>query len=470
MSPTLNTYLGIAFLVLGLASTLLMYHLWGYPYDKEKMQSSAPRWMMNLHRLMGYAFVVIYLVLMWQMVPRLWNYQIELPARTVVHLTCGIAIGAILILKISIVTMFRHLEGTLVPALGTMLMLCTFLVISLSVPFALRESYLRSQAIPDSLAGSDALLRVSRLLTEAGQTDDEFRSELASVEGLNSGREVLYSSCTQCHDLRTVLARQRTPKNWRSTVKRMAGMSNLLDPIDERQQWQVTAYLIALSPDLQQSAAKRTNQTTAEQQANPAVLEPTQQTSVSFLKPASYEAEVAKALYEDRCSQCHKLAIVDRYDFTQPNDILEIVDRMIDEEGLELEQLEKDSILYCMSQLYLPQGAIASTTTDSADQIAAQEKRGDAAKESNNATGPEREEAVATPKHYSRTVGKFLYENKCAECHDLKRVEQYAFQGFAGVVELVERMVDEEGMEVSEKEKLFLNYFLYETFAIATSK
>ena len=109
MSPALNSYLGIAFLVLGLASTLLMYHLWGYPYDKEKHQSSAPRWLMNLHRLMGYAFLAIYLILMWQMVPRLWNYQIELPARTVVHLTLGIAIGAILILKLSIVIFFLSL-------------------------------------------------------------------------------------------------------------------------------------------------------------------------------------------------------------------------------------------------------------------------------------------------------------------------------------------------------------------------
>lgn len=44
------------------------------------------------------------------MIPRLWTDQVELPARTVAHLVIGIAIGAILILKISIVRFFKYLE------------------------------------------------------------------------------------------------------------------------------------------------------------------------------------------------------------------------------------------------------------------------------------------------------------------------------------------------------------------------
>ena len=479
MSPTVNTYLGIAFLVLGLGSTLLMYHLWGYPYDKEKMQSSAPRWMMNLHRLMGYAFLAIYIVLMWQMVPRLWNYQIELPARTVVHLTCGIMIGAILILKISIVTMFRHLEGTLVPALGTMLMLCTFLVISLSVPFALRESYLRSQALPNSMAGADALLRVNRLLEEAGQSDEGFRGELASLEGLNSGREVLYSSCTQCHDLRTVLARQRTPKNWWSTVKRMAGMSNLLDPIDEREQWQVTAYLIAISPDLQQSAGKRKNPDTTVVSSDAPDATPSTNvadaTAVSFTKPADYQPDLAQALYEETCSQCHKLAKVDNYEFTSNDDVLEIVDRMIDDEELELEKPDKETILFYMSQLFSTQTAPAGDTSNAPDNPTDKvvvDETPEVANETpaDEPSQAEKQSPVAKPKNYSKTIGKFLYENKCSECHNLKRVEKYDFNSYADGAELVDRMVDDEGMQVNDKEKSFLKYFLYDNFTNVTPK
>ncbi|MBL8114629.1 MAG: hypothetical protein JNK60_17240, partial [Acidobacteria bacterium] len=118
MSTLTNAVLGIAFLLVGLAATLLMYHLWGYPYDKEKHKSSAPRWLMRVHRALGLVYAAIYVVLMWQMVPRLLAYQIELPARTVVHMVMGMTIGVILVLKIVIVRWCKHLEGDLVPLLG----------------------------------------------------------------------------------------------------------------------------------------------------------------------------------------------------------------------------------------------------------------------------------------------------------------------------------------------------------------
>jgi len=45
------------------------------------------------HRMFGYVFVAIYIVLLVQMIPRLWSYQIEFPARTVLHIALGMAIA-----------------------------------------------------------------------------------------------------------------------------------------------------------------------------------------------------------------------------------------------------------------------------------------------------------------------------------------------------------------------------------------
>ena len=95
-----NTFLGIAFWAIGLANMLLMFKPWGYPFDHERLVSSAPKSFMLLHRLLGYVFLAIYVALMLQMAPRLWAYQVELPARTVAHLVMGIAIGAVLFVKI----------------------------------------------------------------------------------------------------------------------------------------------------------------------------------------------------------------------------------------------------------------------------------------------------------------------------------------------------------------------------------
>src|ERR1700690_1241518 len=118
MSPIVNSVLGLVFLVDGAAATFLMYHLWGYPYDKETLHSSAPPQLVRLHRLLGYVYVILYVFFLVQMVPRLWNYQIEFPARTVIHITLGMTIGAFLVIKLAVVRWFRHMESRLLPFLG----------------------------------------------------------------------------------------------------------------------------------------------------------------------------------------------------------------------------------------------------------------------------------------------------------------------------------------------------------------
>src|SRR5215210_1337332 len=141
--------LGIVFVVLGFAAMFLMYHLWGYPFDKTTRTSEAPRWAMLLHRLLGYAFAAVYILLMWKMVPRLWQYQVEFPARTVVHIVVGFSIGFMLLVKITIIRFFRHFEEWM-PYLGTGIMLGTIILIGLSIPYAFQERRLAEAALSDT--------------------------------------------------------------------------------------------------------------------------------------------------------------------------------------------------------------------------------------------------------------------------------------------------------------------------------
>jgi len=46
-----NAILGLVFLGLSIASTFLMFKLWGYPFDKEKLKSGAPWSLVLLYRL-----------------------------------------------------------------------------------------------------------------------------------------------------------------------------------------------------------------------------------------------------------------------------------------------------------------------------------------------------------------------------------------------------------------------------------
>ena len=358
--PSLNAILGIAFFISGTAATFLMYHCWGYPYDKEKHKSSAPESLVFTHRLLGYIYLGIYVYLMVQMVPRMWNYQVELPARTVVHLACGMLIGAILFAKIMIVRFFKHLEGPLIPFLGTTLWLCTCLVVFLSIPFSMRESFLHSQALPDSAARAENLKRVSQSLQDIGLTEEALLNETASTNGLTLGREVLLNQCTKCHDLRHVLAKNRTASKWRSTVTRMAGLSTTLAPIDEAQQWQVTAYLIAISPDLVETAKKKRKEIKAANQTNNALktaiaqsgnsggADPSVPGATGSSAPQNYNATEARKLYEKKCSQCHGLEDVENYNFVDDNDAEETLTRMTNERGMEATEQELGFLLHLL--------------------------------------------------------------------------------------------------------------------------
>ena len=122
--------------------------------------------------------------MMWHMVPRLWNYQVELPPRTVAHLMLGITIGVLILVKIAILRFFRHFEESM-PYLGTALLLCTYLLIGLSVPFTLREAALRTQTGAFSEAG---IARTRQLLETAGLPPDAPLDELASKRKLREGK------------------------------------------------------------------------------------------------------------------------------------------------------------------------------------------------------------------------------------------------------------------------------------------
>ncbi|MFN0156535.1 MAG: hypothetical protein ACKVRP_00520 [Bacteroidota bacterium] len=344
-----NAVLGILFLLLSAAGTFLMYKLWGYPFDHEKLRSSAPRGMMLLHRMIGYAYGIIYVYLMAQMIPRLWMYQVEFPARTVAHLMLGMAIGAILIVKIIIVRFYKHMESELVPLLGTGLFICTFMLIGLSVPFALKEVYLHQSTVGGTAFSDENIARVHQLLPKAGLPADANPDELATVASLKAGRNVLLTKCVQCHDLRTVLVKPRTPDNWVQTVSRMAERS-VFNPIDEREQWHVAAYLIAISPDLQKGFREKRRQESEAVQSRAVAHEATKPIMVD--ETQSFNLAASKIVFEETCTQCHGLKNLEKTPPTTPDEAAELVARMV-ENGLESSENDLQQVLFYLTQTYV---------------------------------------------------------------------------------------------------------------------
>ena len=343
-----NSLIGIVFLGLAAALTFLMFYVWKFPFDHERYKSNAPPLAILSHRVMGYLFVLVYIYIMWNMVPRLWSYQIELPARTVLHLALGISIGALLILKLTIVRYFKHMEAKLVPALGIGLFLCSFLLIALVLPFSLREAYLESNALGDESMVQSRIKRVRELLPTTGLDDETLLANLASKTGLIAGRRILTAKCIQCHDLRTVLARPRTPQAWKQTVSRMANRSTILNPITEDDQWFVTAYLIAVSPTLQQTLKERRRMEIR------AIESQTSMQSVmklSEIDNADYDHAAAEKLFTQKCSQCHDPTQVEQTPPATKSDVIALVQRMVGN-GLDASEEELGAIIHYLIVTY----------------------------------------------------------------------------------------------------------------------
>lgn len=328
--------LGGAFLIIGLAAMFLMYHLWGYPFDKTTRTSTAPAWAMATHRLLGYLFALIYIVLMWRMVPRLWEYQIEFPARTTVHIVLGFTIGFLLLIKIAIMRFFRHFEEWM-PYLGTAIMLGTVILIGLSLPYALRERALARSAPGGDATSEASRKRVAELLPLAGLPPGAPLAKLATVDALVRGRAVLLDNCVKCHDLKTILGKPRTPSGWWSTVERMAEKPALFAPLSEDDMFDVTAYLIAITPDLQRAKKQKYQQELARDTAVAATLgEQGSLGNDSVAAPKQPDLTKAKATYEEVCSQCHELSDVDAAPPRTADDVRAMIQRMIEDNDAEL--------------------------------------------------------------------------------------------------------------------------------------
>jgi mono/diheme cytochrome c family protein len=395
MPISVTATLGVVFLLLAFVSTYLMFRFWGYPYDKERRKSECPQWKMNIHRAVGYAYAGIYVVMMTQMVPRLWEYQVEFPARTVAHIMLGFTIGVLLLLKISILRWFRHFEEWM-PAIGVGLLTCTVLLSGLSLPFVVREQAIASA---EATFSPENRARVRQLLASAGFPEGTDLDRLSGARELRHGRRVLLEECTFCHDLRTAISRPRTPGDWVRTVQRMAEKPTIGPHIGPEEAHAAAAYLVAITPELQRSAKSKRAEDMEKEEAlqaatdvggedgdeaseggeaadtgadddKPAVAdaeadadkagdvdskegaEPAVARAAPKPKKATPDPGAAKKAYEQTCSKCHGLGDVDDAPPRTASQVRGLIKRMA-ENGMEASRKEIELIRYHLIKTYV---------------------------------------------------------------------------------------------------------------------
>ena len=194
------------------------------------------------------------------------------------------------------------------------------------------------------------LQRLARLLPGAAFPDDVPLAALASKDGLQSGRRVLLTKCVVCHDLKTILIKPRIPVDWVRTVVRMAAKPVVGQPIKQREQWVVAAYLIAISPDLQASQKQRRTQLKQQAEARDAIRHSAVEPPLD--REENYDFSVAKELFENTCTMCHELDEMDSYSLTNDQEVRDLVGRMV-ENGMEAEEEEMEQIIWYINQEYI---------------------------------------------------------------------------------------------------------------------
>ncbi len=345
--------LGVVFLVLGVTAVLLQAWLWSPKFwDEVAKRTRAPRLWLKVHRYVGYAFLAIYVVMMWQMVPRLWVYQMELPARTVLHALAAIVLGVLLLAKISILKFFRHFEEAM-PKFGIGILICTVVLSVLSLPLALR--------VHATSLDAGKIARVRRLMAGV-PLGPATLDEVSALRGLEQGRKILVTQCVLCHDLRTVLMRPRTAEGWHDVVVRMVEKPMVFgDPIGEREIPFVVGYLVAITPDIQTSAKSLVAQKQKGAIAVPGDLD-TKLLPVDTSAEPPLDIVAAKELTVDRCTQCHDMDDIEKIGGADQAGWAKLVKRMVVDEGAKVKPDQGRTIVRYLAHAYpmrqaAPQGA-----------------------------------------------------------------------------------------------------------------
>ncbi|MCA9657372.1 MAG: cytochrome c, partial [Myxococcales bacterium] len=381
MSTTLSMWLGIAFLVLAIVAVLLQAWLWGPKFwDDEAKKTRAPKAWLRVHAFAGYTYGIIYAVMMWNMLPRLWEYQYELPARTVIHAVLAIAIGVLLITKIMILLFFRHFEEAM-PRYGFGLLICTVAMITLSVPFAIRAHDLEGRTTdPENIE------RVRKALADVEGGVGVDLDKVVTEAGFDRGRQVLVGKCITCHDMRTILAKPRTAKGWMNVNERMlekpAVFGDALDPEDVPY---VTAYLVAITPDIQRSAKSRREDAREKEARADALLEAIHDADTVL----EVDKAAGEALLQAKCLDCHEMEETEAHGGDDASGWRSVIAAMVDE-GAELTE-EEINLLAAYLEVKFPKSAetkAAEAKKEAEDEAAAE---AEAKKEAEEAAAEEAE-------------------------------------------------------------------------------
>lgn len=212
-------WLGVAMGTTAVINASLMAWLWRFPMKPDPSGrspngiSTAPRAGVRLHRGLGYVFILLYAALLFEMLPRAWEFRVATPA-SILHGILGVLIGGLLALKIAVIRRFHSLGGRL-PWIGGTLAITTLITAALGVVPAWRVVQPFAQLTPE----------------------------------LARGRDVVSHKCNQCHGASTIASEREDARKWNRITREMQRFSRRIpgkEPITDDERIVAALYLSSI--------------------------------------------------------------------------------------------------------------------------------------------------------------------------------------------------------------------------------
>lgn len=191
MSPEQSSITSIIFIVLGGAAVFSMMMRLGRP--------SASRSLLIVHRVTGWSFTLLFLIMTAVMTERMTRHWEALSALTTVHGTLAVTLLLLLLLKLVIPRFFPGLAKHLF-LLGISVLLMAFTLVGISAGYYL---VLKTRNIP-YISHND--LSNSKLDAQRGKL-------------------ILIVKCSTCHIVKDILANRYSQKEWERIVNKMVKLA-----------------------------------------------------------------------------------------------------------------------------------------------------------------------------------------------------------------------------------------------------
>jgi len=245
MNPMITTILSFFFVLAGAICIYTMLEIRGRP----KLTLN-PRALMKIHKISGYIFVLLYLVISVLMIIKLRGYRVELSPRANLHMLLAVVALPIIVIKILIARFYKKLTAQLL-FLGVLLLVLGVSFNAITGGYYLLRTTVDIASVNKSLVeqkcskchtleraystittkdGWKAIVEEMRNYDKQWIADSDVPKMVdylfkirGTVEKTEIAKSLFERKCSKCHPLEVALSKSMTKEQWLEVVKRMQG-------------------------------------------------------------------------------------------------------------------------------------------------------------------------------------------------------------------------------------------------------